>query len=116
MVMTVSDIVGDIVQIILKDPADLAPLGLNYPVLFLMVNGIDDMGIWVAHPHYVLMHKNDADGKPLPKNERRELKLDANFLLRWDQISTIVHFPNREGYDFPDPYEKHIGFITPEDE
>ncbi len=114
--MTVSDIVGDIVQIVLKDPAELEPLGLNYPVMFLMVQGIDDMGIWVAHPRYVLMHKNDSEGKPLPESERKEIQLEANFLLRWDQITTIVHFPNREGYDFPDPFERHIGFIKQEEE
>ncbi|MFC1543361.1 hypothetical protein ACFL4K_02335 [Candidatus Neomarinimicrobiota bacterium] len=114
--MITSEIVGDIVQVILRDPADLATLGLEKPSLFLHVVGVDELGVWTAHPGYPVTRINDDEGKPLPAEEQIRTEVDANFLIRWEQIATIVHFPNRKGFDFPSPYEKHIGFVIPEDE
>ena len=115
-IMTINDIVGDIVQIVLKEPDDLAGLGFDKPSLFLKVVGVDEMGVWVIHPSYMVVRVNDEEGKPLPEEEQVHTQVDANFLIRWEQIATIVHFPNREGFDFPDPFEKHIGFVVPSDE
>ena len=113
-VMHTNMVVGDIVQIILAEPDALAHLGFDHQSLFLKVVGIDDLGLWVEHPQYMIVHVNDEEGKPLPAEEQVHKRIDANFLLRWDQIATIVHFPNREGFDMPSPFEKqHIGFIVP---
>ncbi len=38
----------------------------------------------------------------------------ANFLITWDNILTIMHYPDRKGYDFPSEFEKSIGFEIPE--
>ncbi len=115
-VMTTPDIVGDIVQVVLREPEALAAIGLNRRNVFLEVVGLDEIGLWVAHPGYVLVKAEDKAGKPLPEPEQVRTQLEANFLLRWELISTIVHFPHREGYDFPSPFEKHIGFIAEEAE
>lgn len=113
-VMHTNMIVGDIVQIILTEAGGLAHLGFDHQSLFLKVVGIDDLGLWVEHSQYMIVHVNDVDGKPLPEDEQVHKQVDANFLLRWDQIATIVHFPNREGFDMPSPFEKqHIGFVVP---
>ena len=114
--MTMSDIVGDVVQVLLKETAELEVLGFEKTSLFLKVVGLDEMGIWVTHPNYVVVKVNDSDGKPLPPKKQVKDRVDANFIIRWEQIATIVHFPNREGYDFPSPFEKHIGFIVPSEE
>ncbi len=114
--MMTSEIVGDIVQVFLKEPGDLAILGFDRPSHFLKVVGVDELGIWAIHPSYTVVRVNDEDGKPLPVDEQIHQRLDANFLIRWDQIGTIVHFPDRAGFDFPSPFEKHIGFVIPEDE
>ena len=111
--MTISDIVGDVVQILLNETSKLAALGFEQTTLFLQVVGVDDMGVWVSHPNYMVIKVNDPEGKPLPLAEQLQQRVDANFLIRWDQIATIVHFPGREGYDFPSPFEKHIGFVVP---
>lgn len=111
--MTISDIVGDVVQILLNETSKLVALGFEQTTLFLRVVGIDDMGVWVAHPNYIVVKVNDPEGKPLPLEKQLHERVDANFLIRWDQIATIVHFPGREGYDFPSPFEKHIGFVVP---
>jgi len=114
--MTLSDIVGDVVQVILNEPGQLANLGFEKTSLFLQVVGVDEVGIWFTHPSYTVIKVNDEEGKPLPPDEQIHTQVDANFLIRWDQIATIVHFPDREGFDFPSPFEKHIGFVVPSGE
>ncbi|MFB0517260.1 MAG: hypothetical protein ACETWG_11750 [Candidatus Neomarinimicrobiota bacterium] len=114
--MTTTDIVGDVVQVLLKEPGELAYLGFEKTSLFLQVVGIDEAGIWCAHPNYNLVKVNDEEGNPLPPEEQVHTQVEANFLIRWEQIATIVHFPDREGFDFPSPFEKHIGFVIPSDE
>ena len=114
--MMTNDIVGDVVQVLLKEPGELTNIGFDKRSNFLKVMGVDDMGIWVAHPSYTVVRVNDEEGKPLPVEDQIHTQVDANFLIRWEQIATIVHFPNREGFDFPSPFEKHIGFVVPADE
>ena len=111
--MSMSDIVGDVVQILLKEIGELSSLGFNDTSLFLKVMGVDETGLWVHHPNYSVVQINDPEGKPLPEDKQIHKEVDANFLIRWEQITTIVHFPNLEGFDFPNPYEKHIGFVMP---
>ncbi len=111
--MTIADIVGDVVQLFLTDGDGLSQLGFSAPSLFLQVVGIDDVGLWVVHPSYVIVRANDEQGKPLPEDQRVQKRVEANFLIRWELIASIVHFPSRDGFDFPSPYEKHIGFVTP---
>ena len=31
-------------------------------------------------------------------------------LIPWGFIASIVHFPDVEGFDFPDPFQSSIGF------
>ncbi|MEE9161379.1 MAG: hypothetical protein V3U35_00270, partial [Candidatus Neomarinimicrobiota bacterium] len=112
-VMSLSDIVVDVVQILLKETAELADLGFEKTSLFLQVVGVDEFGVWAAHPNYVVVKVNDAEGKPLPRKKQVKERVDANFLIRWEQIGSIVHFPDREGFDYPSPFEKHIGFVVP---
>ena len=114
--MTTTEIIGDIVHIFFSDRTALAPLGFDENPLVIKIVGLDDMGLWAAHPNYVIVKALDEHGKPLPDKKRVQRKLDANFLIRWEQISTIVHFPHRDGFDLPSPFERHIGFVLPEEE
>ena len=114
--MTTAEIVGDVVQIILGDTQGLEPLGFTNPAPFVKIVGMDELGLWVEHPQYIITQTNDKTGKPLPDDQRVQTQLEANFLVRWDKIQTIVHFPNREGFDFPNPLDDApIGFVTPEE-
>ncbi len=114
-VMTTSEIIGDIVHVFISDPDVLKPLGLDENPLVVQIMGADDMGLWTAHPNYVIVKTSDAKGKPLPEDQRDTRTLEANFLIRWEQINTIVHFPNLEGFDLPSPFERHFGFVLPEE-
>jgi hypothetical protein len=34
----------------------------------------------------------------------------ASVLIAWPFITSIVHFPNVEGFDFPNPFDLNFGF------
>ena len=44
------------------------------------------------------------------KNKIKREKVDANFLMRWEYIISVMHYPDREGYDFPSEFDLDIGF------
>ena len=67
--MMTNDIVGDVVQVLLKEPGELTNIGFDKRSNFLKVMGVDDMGIWVAHPSYTVVRVNEEEGKPLPVDE-----------------------------------------------
>ena len=52
----------------------------------------------------------DNNGKPLPSNKHQRKKIDATFLITWQNVITIMHYPNRENYDFPYKECEQIGF------
>ena len=37
-------------------------------------------------------------------------KVEASILIPWGFIVSVAHFPGAEGFDFPSPFESHIGF------
>ena len=49
-------------------------------------------------------------GKSLDADNISNEEIDAVFLVNWDNINTIMHYPNRAGFDFPNLYRKKIGF------
>ena len=107
---TVEQIVGDIVFFSFRDKERLKEVGLDIDSGHFMVKGYDNMGIWLQHPGLILTKTEDGNGKPLPQNKVIKEELSATFLVTWDMIKTIMHYPNREGYDFPSEFDKNIGF------
>ena len=77
-----------------------------------MVQGIDNFGIWVSHPNLEIIHSEDNTGKPIPPEKMLRELIEANFLISWDNIKTIMHYPKRDGYDFPSEFDKDIGFVV----
>lgn len=106
---TIEDIVGDVVYIVFKNEDRLSNLGVSGSSHFL-IKGYDHLGIWVEHPGLYTTKTEDSSGKPLPEDKVVKDKLEATFLIMWDLISTIMHYPDREGYDFPSEFDKNIGF------
>ena len=39
-----------------------------------------------------------------------EKDVSASMLIPWGFIASVVHFPEVEGFDFPDPFDSSIGF------
>ena len=107
------DIVGDVIFISFIDSERYSEIGVKTEGSHFLVKGFDQVGIWVAHPS--LAEKSpleDSNGKPLPTDKIITIKLEANFLITWDNIKTIMHYPGRVGFDFPSEFKRHIGFIS----
>ena len=103
-------IIGDIVFISFTDDQRYIDIGLNQSSGHFLVLGYDNMGLWVSHPGLYISHLEDEDGKPLPQQKVYEEEIKASFLIFWDNIKTIMHYPDRKGFDFPSEFNKNIGF------
>ena len=40
----------------------------------------------------------------------KKIKNEATVLVTWQNIISIMHYPNREGFDYPSEFDKNIGF------
>mgnify|MGYP006103324853 FL=1 len=104
------DIIGDLVFISFKNSDQLKDLGINSPSGHFLIKGFDQLGLWLEHPGVIIAKTEDIAGKPIPNNKIKKEQIDANFLVTWDNINTIMHYPNRDGYDFPSEFDRAIGF------
>jgi len=106
----IEDAVGDIVFITFKDVERISTLGIESPSGHYLVKGLDHIGIWLEHPGVILAKTVDRDGRPIPDEKIVKEKVNAIFLVTWDNISSMMHYPDREGYDFPSEFTLDIGF------
>ena len=68
------------------------------------------MGIWLEHPGIIIIRSEDKTGNPLPVSKQTKENIAADFIVTWDNVNTIMHYPEREGYDFPSEFNTEIGF------
>jgi len=101
--MKIEEIVDDIVLFILAENEPLKELGITQNKLFAKVLGYDENGIWIENPDFRLPN-------PSKKDPKAYNSVTASILIPWVYISSIVHFPNVEGFDFPNPFDSKIGF------
>jgi len=113
---TTEQIIGDVIFISFRDPKRFIDLGINKEYGHFLVKGYDNFGIWVEHPGIIIKHTEDSLGKPIPTKEMYTEKIDANFLITWDNVKSVMHYPGREGFDFPSEFDKHIGFSLNDNE
>ena len=106
----IEDTIGDVVLISFRNYEDLTDFGITEAAAHYLVKGIDQMGLWLEHPGIILAKTEDKDGKPIPEDDIVREKVEANFLLRWDNINSIMHYPDREDYDFPSEFSIDVGF------
>ena len=68
------------------------------------------MGIWLEHPGIIVIRSEDVTGNPLPVSKHTKENIAADFIVTWDNVNTILHYPEREGFDLPNEFNKKIGF------
>ena len=98
------NIIGDIVFVSFINVKEFKDIGIISSSHFL-VKGLDHLGLWLQHPGLL----SDKDSASI-SNFNNHIK-EGIFLVMWNQINTIMHYPNREGYDFPSEFDKEIGFL-----
>ena len=104
--MKIEDIVNDIVLITLDNFEPLKGVGITENRIYARILGYDEFGVWMKHPKFRIPK---ADINSTPKKPAYQ-NVTASILIPWGFIASVVHFPNVEGFDFPNPFEKHIGF------
>lgn len=100
--ISINEIIGDIVFISFSNYERYKNIGINTSDGHYLLKGYDQLGVWLEHP-----------GLNITNNEKsaKKSRIQANFLVTWDNINTIMHYPNREGYDFPSEFSRNsIGF------
>jgi hypothetical protein len=101
--MKIEDVVGDLILIVLDNHEPLKKIGIDEDKLFVQVNGYDEFGMWISHPKFSVPN---VTGKGKAKTK----KVEASIMIPWGFIVSIAHFPGADGFDFPSPFEHHIGF------
>jgi len=104
--MKIEDIVNDIVLIVLDNYEPLKELGIDENRIYARILGYDEFGVWMKHPKFRIPKPNEKSKRKKPSYQN----VKASILIPWGFIASIVHFPDVEGFDFPNPFEKNIGF------
>lgn len=107
-IMTMKNIAGDVVLLILANPELLADLGVTQKSIYVKVMGYDDYGIWVEFNNFKIPKLKTEKGEK-PKRPIYQT-VTGSLLIPWPLITSVVHFPGVEGFDLPSPFESKIGF------
>ena len=108
--INLDNIIGDIIFISFGNIERFKYIGITEPSGHFLLKGYDQMGLWLEHPGIVITCAEDDAGNPLPITEQKKEEITANFIVTWDNVNTIMHYPAREGFDFPSEFNKNIGF------
>ena len=101
--MKIEKVVGDLILLVLDNHEPLKKIGIDQDKIFVKVEGYDENGMWIHHPGFLVPNLKD-------ENKENTKKIVASILIPWAFIVSIAHFPFAEGFDFPSPFEQHIGF------
>jgi len=109
------DIIGDVVFISFNDKDMLEHVGIKAECGHFMIKGFDHLGLWVQHPGLYNVVSEDKNGNPLPPGKEKKENIKANIFIHWSNIKTLMHYPDRKGFDFPSEFDKNIGFKIKKD-
>ena len=99
--INLDSIIGDVIFISFRNIDRLKNIGITESSGHFLLKGYDQIGLWLEHPGIEKIEDVDKKGKPIPVNKRKKEVVEGVFLMLWSNIITILHFPNRDGFDFP---------------
>lgn len=105
--MKIEDIVGDVVLLTLEKYKPLQEFGMDGDKLYTKIVGYDEYGIWINYPKFPIPVMQNP---PKKKTKTKFKKVTASMLIPWGYITSIVHFPGQEGFDFENPFNFNVGF------
>jgi len=103
-------IINDVIFIAFRDIDRLKEIGITENSGHFLLKGYDQLGLWLEHPGIIIHHMEDNKGRPMPPDKHDKEEIDAIFMVQWNNISTLMHYPNRKGFDFPADLKMKIGF------
>ncbi|MBH30482.1 MAG: hypothetical protein CMG71_00645 [Candidatus Marinimicrobia bacterium] len=113
--MKIENTVNDVVLVVLNDVTPFERVGIGIDQFYARVVGYDEFGIWLEHPNFEVVMSEDEMGQPLPPDKVTREQYNASVYIPWRNVASLVHFPNRDGFDFPSPFDRNVGFRTEEE-
>jgi len=98
--MDIDKVINDRVMLILRDAEGLRAAGVSEQNFYAKVVGRDHIGIWIENPKFEVTRVRYDDGTIIPPEQRVKEEYVANILIPWGNVRSIVHFPQRSGYDY----------------
>jgi hypothetical protein len=92
--------IGDTVLLILKNYEELQVTGITTPILYAKLTGVEALGIWIENPRWETI----SLGTGAPEHYH------CNVLVRFEYLSSVIHFPEREGFEAGEHAIGRIGF------
>ena len=108
--VNLDNIIGDIVFISFVNIERLVDIGIKEPSGHFLLTGYDQMGLWLKHPGITIIYTEDKSGKPISISKQTKEEIAADFIVTWDNVNTVMHYPERKGFDFPSEFNKIFGF------
>jgi hypothetical protein len=98
--MDIDKVINDRVMLILREVDGLRAAGVYEHNFYAKVVGRDHIGLWIENPKFEITRVRREDGTIIPPEERVKEEYTANILIPWGNVRSIVHFPQRSGYDY----------------
>ena len=100
--------IGDVLFISFCDLDRMKDVGIKRNGHYKLL-GYDQLGLWFKHPGIIIQQTEDGNGRPVPKNKQKKEQIKAHFIVRWDNINSLMHYPDRIGFDLEQAKIK-VGF------
>ena len=98
--MDIDRVINDRVMLILREVDGLRAAGLQEQNFYAKVVGRDHIGLWIENPKFEIVRMRGEDGTIIPLEKRTKEEYVAHILIPWGNVRSIVHFPQREGFEF----------------
>jgi hypothetical protein len=105
----IDKLINDKVMIVLVNRDGLNKIGIAENNFYAKIVGYDRIGLWIEHPEFTTTRVRDDEGNIIPPEQRQQEKYQANVLLPWSLIRSIVHFPDRDGFAYEEDGIAHLG-------
>jgi len=100
--------IGDIIYISFRQLDRFKDIGISQNGHYKL-KGYDQLGLWLEHPGILIKRVVDISGNSIPLKDQTEEQVQADFMVHWDNVNSLLHYPDRVGFDFDDNKTK-IGF------
>jgi hypothetical protein len=108
--MTIEDVINKTVMLMVFQSDGLDAAGIKEKRFYAKVVGRDSIGLWIENPKMETTRVRDDKGTLIPPDKRQHEEHLAYVLVPWGNIRSVVHFPDREGFDTVEDEEvKSIG-------
>jgi hypothetical protein len=102
-------LVNDKVMIVLVNHDGLNKIGITENNFYAKIVGYDRIGLWIENPEFITTRVRDDSGNIIPPEQRQQETYEANVLIPWSNLRSIVHFPEREGFAYEEDGIGHLG-------